>query len=156
MDHMKRLFVPLLIVLLGLPAVAAEKKKGGAVGYGDDVIQMAPVMAPYKSSNGVRYEVLTIRLKLGLEINERNACFSVPIIHDRFVQYLYGAGLTAADFVGERRKVLAEKFFEIATKTTAKGFFAGVELIDLEPRPDDPKAAPPMSQKSMTLSAQCN
>ena len=154
MDHMKRLFLPLLIVLLGLPAVAAEKK-GGAVGYGEDVIQMAPVMAPYKSSNGVRYEVLTIRLKLGLEINERNACFSVPIIHDRFVQYLYSANLTAADFVGERRKVLAEKFFEIATKTTAKGFFSGVELIDIEPRPDDPKAAPPMSQKSMTLSAQC-
>ena len=68
---------------------------------------------------------------------------------NRYVLKPLGARLT------ERRKVLAEKLFEIATKTTAKGFFAGAELIDIEPRPDDPKAAPPMSQKSMTLSAQC-
>lgn len=151
MGTMKRLLASLFVLLLAAPAVAAEK----AVGYGEDVIQMVPLMAPYKSSNGVRYEVLTVRLKLGLVINERNACFSVPIIHDKFVQYLYGANLTAADFTGERRKVLAEKLYDIATKTTAKGFFAGVELIDIEPRPDDPKAAPPMTQKSMTLSAQC-
>src|SRR5689334_2447530 len=116
MDTMKRLLASLLIVLLAAPVLAAEGgKKEGAVGYGEDVIQMAPLMAPYKSSIGMRYEVLTIRLKLGLEINERNACFSVPIIHDKFVQYVYGANLSPADFVGERRKVLAEKLFEVAT-----------------------------------------
>ena len=109
MSAMKRMLASLLIALLALPALAAPGKKGGAVGYGEDVIQMAPLMAPYKSSAGVRYEELTIRLKLGLVENERKACFSVPIIHDRFVQYVYSANLTSADFTGERRKVLADR-----------------------------------------------
>ncbi len=137
-----------LFVLCAAPVWAAEKEDK-PVGYGGAEVQMKPFMVPYRTIDGtIRYEVLMVRLTLDTGPRERPACFSVPIVHDRMIRFFYKSKLTAADFVGERRKLLEEKLFEVAVAATAKGFYSGAEILG-----DDPE---PMEPKSQTLSTQCN
>src|SRR4051812_36055684 len=86
-----------------------KEAEGGKVGYGDVIIQMTPMMAPYRTSTGTRYELITVRLQLAPDTsggNERGACFMVPIIHEKMLMYLHSAKLQLADFTGQRREVL--------------------------------------------------
>ena len=124
-----------------------EAPAGAAVGYGGSKVQMMPFMAPYRAAGSVRYEPLTVRIKLDPGPNERSACFSVPYVHDRMLEYLFEANLTADDFVGERRDTLAKSLFDVAVEKVGKGYYTGVEIVG----PD----AEDLDCKSMTLSSQC-
>jgi hypothetical protein len=152
---MWRMIRTILLAMLFAGAAFAQEGEQQGVGYGGAKVQMQPIMAPYRTTSGIRYEVLTVQLTLDAGPRERPACFSVPILHDRMVAYLYEANLTAADFVGQRRDVLAKNLFDLAVKTVGRGFYSAVEIIDIEPRPTGSTAPPPMDPKSMTLSAQC-
>ena len=123
---MKTLILCLLVAVA--PAFAAGKEKEAApVGYGGAKVQLQPIMTPYHTAGaGVRYEVLTLRVVIDTGPKERPACFAIPLIHDRIVAYLYGANLTAADFIGQRREVLAKNLFDVAINTT--GQFAPLTL----------------------------
>ncbi|TAL00559.1 MAG: hypothetical protein EPO08_13335 [Rhodospirillaceae bacterium] len=129
-------------------AQGEQAKNGNApIGYGGAKVQMMPFMVPYRDDAGVHYQPLAIRLVLDAGPNERPACFGVPYVHDRLLAYLYRANLTADDFVGERRDMLAKNLFDAAVDMVGKGFYTGVEIVG----PDS--AA--LDCKSATLTSQC-
>lgn len=130
--------VLLFAIFAALPAFAAEKD---AVGYGGKKVQMMPIMAPYRTSEGIRYQVLNIRLALDKGPKEHPACFSIPIVHDKFVRYLYQANLTQDDFDGERRQVLQQKLFEVAVATVGRGFYTGAQILGNSPEEMDPQSS---------------
>ena len=93
---------------------------------------------------------VTLRLVLDTGPKERPACFSVPIVHEKMLMYLYHANLTPPDLVGARRELLAKNLYAVAVKTVGKGFYSGVEMINIDDRGENP-----LDPKSQTLSAQC-
>ena len=123
-------FLLALIVqsILALPALAASE--GAPVGYGGKKVQLNPMMAPYRTSAGIRYEVLMLRVVFDTGVRERPACFALPIVHDRLVRYLYKANLTGADFVGLRREVLQKNLFDVAIQTVGRGYYSALEIVD--------------------------
>jgi hypothetical protein len=131
-----KLLALLLALIVAAPAFASE---GAPIGYGGKRIQLLPVMAPYRTSAGVRYEVLTLRLTFDTGVRERPACFSVPIVHDRIIRWLYRANLTGADFVGERRGVLEKNLFDVAVNTVGRGYYSALELVNPETEDLNPK-----------------
>jgi hypothetical protein len=147
-----------VFALLSGPASAANKKdcdsqpalaKDGAapVGYGGAKVQMSPFMAPYRDGAGVHYQPIVVRVVLDAGLNEKPACFGVPYVHDRMLAYLYGANLTADDFVGERRDTLAKNLFDTAVGFVGKGYYTRVEIVGPE--------STALDCKSATLSSQC-
>jgi hypothetical protein len=141
------------LLALGLPVRAADEEP---IGYGGAKVQLNPIMAPYRVGNSVRYQVVTVRLILDVGVNERPACFMVPIVHEKFVLHFYKTMPTPADFVGQRKDVLQQTLLDIATATTDRGYYSGIEVVDdsmLAPR--DEKAGAPLDPKSQTLSTQC-
>jgi hypothetical protein len=125
-------------------AIAAEEKP---VGYGGAKVQMAPIMSPYRVGNTVRYQVVTVRLVLDVGLNERPSCFMVPVVHEKFLMYFYKTQPVPEDFKGQRLDVMQKNLLDIATATTDRGFYAGVEVVD--------DTAPALDPKSQTLSTQC-
>ena len=138
------------------PEKKAEKKKApskaeggeGKVGYSDTQIQLGGMMAPSHTRDGVRYEVMTIRLKLAVGENERAACWMAPIVAEKFLMYLHNARLTPDDFQGQKRELLVKNLLDVAIKTTDRSFYTGVVLVD--------ETTPALEDaKSKTLSSQC-
>ena len=136
------------------PAKAPEKKAPpaaggeGKVGYSDTQIQLGGMMAPTRSRDGTKFEVVTIRLQLAVGENERAACWMAPIVAEKLLMYLHGAKLEPADFQGQRRELLIKNLFDVAVKTTDRGYYTGIALVD--------ETTPPLTDpKSMTLSSQC-
>lgn len=128
------------------PSVYAAEEK--PVGYGGAKVQFAPMMAPYRvPGGGVRYQVITLRITLDVGLNEKPACFMIPIVHEKYLLYFAKIMPTPEDFQGQRKDVMMENLLKIATETTDRGFYAGVELVD--------ETTPPMDPKSQTLSTQC-
>ncbi|MBL8645058.1 MAG: hypothetical protein JNK21_14075 [Rhodospirillaceae bacterium] len=170
-------FIAGLIAVLGLliaPAFAAEEKGASGVGYGGAYVQLKPLMVPTRSPTGeINYEPVTIRLVLDAGDRERVACFSVPIVHEKLLIYFNGANLTPADFVGQRRDVLAKKLLEVALASTAKNYYSDVKIIDqsqlqleaklsagVKPKASSsgkPEATPEeqLENKSKTMTNQC-
>ncbi len=136
----------------GKSAMAAESEP---VGYGGAKIQLSPIMAPYRTSTGVRYQVVTVRLVLDVGVNERPACFMIPVVHEKFLLYFTKALLGPADLAGQRKDVVAKTLLDLATATTDRGFYSGVEIVDdsMLARGDD--KATTLDPKSQTLSVQC-
>lgn len=126
-----------------------------AVGYGGVKIQLSPIMAPYRTSAGIRYQVVTIRLVLDMGINERPACFMVPVVHEKFLLYFYQAMLTPADFAGQRRDVVAKTLLDLATAATDRGYFSGIEIVDDSALTRNDKTPSTLDPRSQTLSTQC-
>ncbi len=122
----------------------------GAIGYGGAQVQLQPIMAPYRTSYGTQYQVVTVRMTLDAGLNEKPACFMIPILQEKFLLYFYQTEPTPDDFVGQRKDVMVKKLLDLATATTDRGYYAGVELVDETSKSldDDPK--------SKTLSVQCN
>ena len=133
-----RLFAFLLALLAAAPAFAAD---GAPVGYGGKKVQLNPMMAPYRTSAGLRYEVLMLRVVFDTGVRERPACFALPIVHDRLVRYLYKANLTGADFVGLRREVLQKNLFDVAIQTVGRGYYSGLEIVDPATEDMNPRTA---------------
>lgn len=158
---MKHLFLAALLLGFSAPAwsAAAPAAEEGPVGYGGAKIQMLPMMAPYRTSQGVRYHVLTLRLVLAPNPEtERPACFMVPILHEKILMYLHKAKLQQADFSGQRLDVLRQKLLEVAIANTDRSYFTDVEFLDdqsMLPATGDAKTATSLDPRSATLSSQC-
>ena len=134
---------------LSSPAFAAEEGEG-ALGYNGPRVQLTPIMAPYHTSSGVQYEVLTVRLRLP-EGNERPGCWLIPIVHERMLMYLYDANLTRADFQGQRREVLRENLFKTVIDATDRSIYTELTLVD----GNSDLISPATDPRSATLSTQC-
>lgn len=137
------------MVMAFSPALSAAENEGG-IGYTGYRIQMNPMMAPYMTSGGLRYEVLTVRLRLP-EGNERSGCWMIPIIHEKILFYLYEANLTQADFQGQRREVLAKNLFDAVIRASDRSLYTGLTLVDGNSEPITPETDP----RSATLTNQC-
>jgi hypothetical protein len=139
-------FLVLCLVLAAMvsPARAADEKP---VGYGGAIVQLAPFMAPYRSSEGIRYQVMTFRLVLDVGLNERAACFMAPIVHEKFLLYLYKKMPTPEDFQGQRKDVMLEDLLKVATEATTRGMYSAIQLVD--------ETSPELDPKSKTLTSQC-
>jgi len=135
-----------------LPVTAAP------IGYGGPHLRLFPMMVPYRTSAGVLYQPLIIEVELAAgngpdslsekgEPREKQACFALPIIHEKLLTYLFSANLVADDFVGERRDVLAKNLFDVLLQDVGKGYFANLTLIGED--------APALDPKSESLSKQC-
>ena len=129
------------------PPLPAAEGGEGKIGYSDSEIQLNGMMVPIKTRNGMNYEVLTLRLQLAPGETERPACWMVPIVHEKMLMYLHEANLSSDDFVGQKRELLAKALLDVAVKTTDKGYYSGVILVE--------ETSPPLAQKSLTLSSQC-
>jgi hypothetical protein len=119
----------------------------GPVGYGGAKVQLAPIMSPYKTPSGVRYQVVTVRMVLDVGVNERPSCFMIPVVHEKILLYLNRTQPQPADLMGQRKDVFLKDILDVATAVTSRGFYAGVELVD--------DTSPPLDPKSQTLSTQC-
>jgi hypothetical protein len=151
MAAMKRLVYTIAaLFMVAAPAIAQQGAAEGGVGYGGARVQMQPLMVPIRSTSGqVRFEVLTVRISIAPGSRERPACFSVPIVHEKMLMYLYGANLKPGDLIGQRREVLANALLDLATKSTAKGYYSKVEFVELDGRATD------LDPVSQTISNQC-
>ena len=105
------------------------------------------MMAPYRTPGGIRYQVVTVRMVLDVGINEKPACYMIPIVHEKFLLYFNKTMPQPEDFQGQRKDVMIKTLLDLATATTDRGFYAGVELVD--------ETTPPLDPKSQTLSVQC-
>ncbi len=138
----------LAALLLTMPAMAAEEEK--PIGYGGAMVELNPMMVPYKMGGRVQYHVVTLRLILDVGLNERPACFMTPVVHEKFLLYLNKTMPGPSDFVGQRRDVMEKTLLDIATDTTDRGYYSGVKVVD--------ELSPPLMSdpKSKTLSTQCH
>jgi hypothetical protein len=151
------LIAGVLAVFAGNEAVASGDGQGqrSGIGYGGPRIQLHPIMVPYRTPKGIHYEPLTVRLVLpGSDKSDdqgtkrqRIACYSIPMVHEHLLFFLYRAGLSSRDFVGPRRKILAERLLKAVTEKVGSGIYADIELVDLD--------SAPLSPTSRTLSTQC-
>jgi hypothetical protein len=163
---MKRaLLAASVLVGLGAPAWSASPPSAELpVGYGGSKIQLMPIMAPYRTTQGTRYQVLTIRLVLPPNPEtERPACFMVPILHEKILLYLHKANLQQADFSGQRLDVLRERLFEVVIANSDKSYFTALEFLDdqsMLPTTTikdgvEVKSNTNLDPRSQTLSSQC-
>jgi hypothetical protein len=167
---MKKILSLYAVLMFGAVSVQAAETKSDAtaVGYGGAYVQLKPLMVPTWASNGaVTYEAVTLRLVLDAGERERVACFSAPIVHEKFLMYFYNAKLTTADFIGKRKDVLEKTLLDVAINSTAKNYYSAVKIVDqsqlqLEAKiaaSGKPKAAgtpeEQMENKSKTMTNQC-
>ncbi|MBM3513767.1 MAG: hypothetical protein FJX59_08630 [Alphaproteobacteria bacterium] len=136
------------VLAVAAPAFAQKKAEDSAVGYGGAKVQLQPFMVPVRNNAGqVRFEVVTIRLVLGPAPRDRPACFSIPIVHEKLLLYFFRAKLVPGDLIGQRREVLAKSLLDVAIKSTQKGYYSAVELVQADDKLTDPV--------SLTLTSQC-
>lgn len=148
---MKPFLIALALATFALLPAHAEEKVEGAVGYGGSKVQMHPMMVPVRNSAGqVRFEVLTLRIILDTGPKERPACFSVPIVHEKILMYLYHAKLTPDDLQGQKRELLAKNILNVAVRSTERGYYSGIEVVNI-----DDRGTQALDPKSQTLSNQC-
>ena len=145
----RRILAAFLIVIAFSPALRAAESEG-AIGYTGYRIQLTPIMAPYKTSSGIRYEVLNVRWRLP-EGNERPGCWMFPIVHEKTLLHLYDANLTLEDFNGQRREVLVKSLFDSVIRATDRSLYTGLTLVDGSSEPMNPSTDP----RSATLTSQC-
>lgn len=126
-----------------------QPKEGEAgIGYGGAKVQLQPLMSPYKGAGGrVQYQVITVRLVLDVGVNEKPACFMIPIIQEKLLLYLAKKQPRPEDLTGQRKDVFLKEILDVATAATDRGFYSGVELVD--------ETSPELDPKSRTLSTQC-
>lgn len=117
-------------------------------------------MAPYHTSTGVLYQPLLIDVEVASggsgdpkldtkgDLREKQACFILPLVHEKLLEYIFQANLTSADFSGEQRDVLEKNLFDTVIAFVGKGFYTKLTLLN-----DD---SPPLDPKSETLSTQCH
>ena len=156
---MKQILAAFLMVIIVSPVLKAAES-GGAVGYTGYRIQLMPMMAPYMTSKGLRYEVLTVRLRLpepeariltGSSDAERPGCWMIPIIHEKILMYLNEANLTQADFRGQRREDLRKNLFDAVIRASDRSLYVDLDLVDGNSEPIEMTNDP----RSTALTKQC-
>ena len=91
-------------------------------------IQLSPMMIPFQTPRGIRYEVITVRLVIGENSTARQACWIAPKVHEDIMFYLWGRRLTMADFQENRRADLAYDILQYIESTTDTRYYESVEL----------------------------
>jgi hypothetical protein len=112
---------------LGTPASAQEEDIRPRM-YVGRYIQLDPIMAPFRTTRGVRYEVVTVRLVIGENSTVRPACFVAPKLHEEIMFYLWERGLTTADFSAERLDGLGAEILDFVRDETDERYYSAVEL----------------------------
>lgn len=124
-SHLLTILLATLFVVDGVQAQDEDLRPRAFVGR---YIQLDPIMAPFSTSRGVRYEVITVRLVIGENSTARYACFVAPQLHEKIMFFLWDRGLTTADFAEERRAGLAAEILEFVVNETDERYYDTVEL----------------------------
>tara|TARA_B110000438_G_scaffold272371_1_gene290998 strand:+ start:591 stop:812 length:222 start_codon:yes stop_codon:yes gene_type:complete len=69
-------------------------------------------MAPFQTTRGIRYEVVTVHLIIGENSTPRYTCFVVPMLHEEIMFWLCNSVFTTADFTDERKAGLAAEILK--------------------------------------------
>lgn len=80
--------------------------------YAGRYIQLDPIMAPFQTTRGIRYEVVTVHLIIGENSTPRYTCFVVPMLHEEIMFWLCNSVFTTADFTDERKAGLAAEILK--------------------------------------------
>ncbi len=91
-------------------------------------IQLNPMMVPFQTPRGIRYEVITVRLVIGENSTARQACWIAPKMHEEIMFYLWGRRLTMADFQEDKRGKLALDILEFVESKSDTRYYDAVEL----------------------------
>lgn len=115
-----------LVLISG--SLSAQEEDLRPRAYVGRYIQLDPIMAPFQTARGIRYEVVTVRLVIGENSTARYACFVAPKMHEEILFYLWERGMTAADFQGERQAGLAKEILKFVSDKTDPRYYEAVEL----------------------------
>ncbi|MEQ8734728.1 MAG: hypothetical protein RIC29_07375 [Rhodospirillaceae bacterium] len=91
-------------------------------------IQLDPMMVPFQTARGIRYEVITVRLVIGANATARYACFVAPKLHEQIMFFLWDRVLSSSDFEGERQAGLAADILKYVGEQTDPRYYSAVEL----------------------------
>ena len=61
-------------------------------------IQLDPIMVPFQTARGIRYEIVTVRMVIGENSTAKYACYVAPMLHEQIMFFLWERGVTTADF----------------------------------------------------------
>ena len=85
------LAVILIIALSVAGPASAQDEDVRPRQYVGRYIQLDPIMVPFQTVRGIRYEVITVRLVIGANPTARYACFVAPKVHEK-VMFFYRIG----------------------------------------------------------------
>lgn len=91
-------------------------------------IQLDPIMVPFQTARGIRYEIVTVRMVIGENSTARYACFVAPMLHEQIMFFLWERGVTTADFEGDRKVELANKMLTFISDMTDERYYEAIEF----------------------------
>jgi hypothetical protein len=91
-------------------------------------IQLDPIMIPFQTARGIRYEIVTVRMVVGEKSTARYACFVAPMLHEQIMFFLWEKGVTTADFEGDRKVELANKILAYVSDKTDERYYEAIEF----------------------------
>lgn len=91
-------------------------------------IQLDPIMVPFQTARGIRYEIVTVRLVIGANSTAKYACYVAPMLHEQVMFYLWERGVTTADFEGDRKVELANSLLKYISDMTDERYYEVVEF----------------------------
>lgn len=111
------------------PVAAQEDEDLRPRAYVGRYIQLDPIMVPFQTARGLRYEVITVRLVIGANSTARYACFVAPKLHEKIMFFLWDRGMMAQDFNEEKRAAIAAEILDFVRDETDERYYSEVELV---------------------------
>lgn len=118
----------LLLIFTGVAPVSAQEEDLRPRAYVGRYIQLDPIMAPFQTARGIRYEIVTVRLVIGENSTARYACWVAPKMHEEIMFYLWDRTLTTADFEGDRKTEMSQSILKLISDKTDPRYYAAVEF----------------------------
>ena len=127
----------LLVIMLLLPfagcviepVAAQEDEDVRPRAYIGRYIQLDPIMVPFQTRRGIRYEVITVRLVIGANSTAHYACFVAPMLHEKVMFFLWDRGMTSQDFSEDKRSSLGTEILDFVKDETDERYYSAVELV---------------------------
>lgn len=120
--------IGLLFIFTGVAPASAQDEDLRPRAFVGRYIQLDPIMAPFQTGRGIRYEIVTVRLVIGENSTARYACWVAPTMHEEIMFYLWYRTLTPADFEGERKTEMSQALLKLITDKTDPKYYAAVEF----------------------------
>jgi len=120
--------LPFLANVVG-PVAAQEDDEVRPREYMGRYIQLDPIMVPFQTGRGIRYEVITVRLVIGANSTANYACFVAPKVHEKVMFFLWDRGMTAQDFLEDKRLSLGMEILDFVSEETDERYYSAVELV---------------------------
>ena len=117
-----------LFVFSSVGAPSAQEEDLRPRAFVGRYIQLDPIMAPFQTGRGIRYEIVTVRLVIGENSTARYACWVAPKMHEEIMFYLWDKTLTTADFEGERKAEMSQAILKFVSDKTDPKYYAAVEF----------------------------